>query len=449
MKRRDFLGATLSMAGLAACDNNGVKAPSGQGNVHAREGSTEETADLLSDEDHLDTVMLEIAALANTDVQVLLDESSQITTRSEILPNAMTPTFSVPPVSEALRLRLSGRKYSLLEQSEKPLPVWPEPNRAPDYLHLTGFGNPASNFTISSDHLRTLAARNSFEIRRSDPVVVFGLRGCNLEDGASEATWSPEHKVSLSTPNHLELRCLIGLWRQGDGQIALFKSATVPSAQNIYMVLSEQGAGTSLLPTGLYNLRRGNHKASKPARVQRGALIMQDEYAVLRTAAELTYDPFLPTTAWTRGAAHNIHAAGLSRDFDSAGCQVIEGTYLKPTRLRAQGAWDTFRRYAGTVDAAGAEPPSTDQALFQYMLLTGQELALVDQGGERFGQEYQPLRFGSSGVRVAALEDLLISKHSKKVSGIKASGRFDMLTTFGVLIENKPKLGDFGSHISF
>jgi len=242
----------------------------------------------------------------------------------------------------------------------------------------------------------------------------------------------------VETPTHLAPKCLVGLWRPADGQIALFRSSTVPAAHNMYAGLAVQGYGTCLLPTGLYQYVRGNHKAKYPKSIQRGALrINHDAYAVLRTAAELTYDPYLPTTAWTRGAAHNIHAAGLSDMFDSAGGQVVHGTYVRPERLKTKGAWDTFRRFAGTVDETGAAPPATAQANYQYMLLTGLEAALAYHGGADFEAGYSPLRFGSSGQKVADLQAQLITNHGSAVKGLAANGTFDMRTSFGVLLENK------------
>jgi hypothetical protein len=439
MKRRDFLMMSAAVAGLGACGQTSVAdAPV--------EAAPEVAAappvdpDALTVEELEETALLEIeelAALGITEIETVLAEGTKFSTKSVLTPNSMSTAFPVPPLTDELRAAFAARKYWDVPTPDRPVPVWPALNKAPDYIHLAGYALAAPEFTLSSDLLARLAERNAFAINAAGPVVVFGLRGCRMVTGGEEAGWASEHAVVVETPTHLAPKCLVGLWRPADGQIALFRSSTVPAAHNMYASLAEQGNGTSLLPTGLYQYMRGDHKASKPKSIQRGALRMNDSYAVLRTAAELTYDPFLPTTAWTRGAAHNIHAAGLSDIFDSAGCQVVHGTYIKPERLKTKGAWDAFRRFAGTVDETGAAPPATAQKNYQYMLLTGLEAALAYHGGADFEAGYSPLRFGSSGQKVADLQAQLITNHGSAVKGLPANGTFDMLTSFGVLLENK------------
>ena len=71
------------------------------------------------------------------------------------------------------------------------------------------------------------------------------------------------------------------------------------------------------------------------------------------------------------------------------------------------------------------------------MLLTGLEAALAYHGGADFEAGYSPLRFGSSGQKVADLQAQLIINHGSAVKGLAANGMFDMRTSFGVLLENK------------
>ena len=447
MKRRTFLALSTATVGISACGHSRQTRDNETMASLVTTPSLAEGLDMLTDDQTVDTALQEIEALGAIEIEAILGDGSAISTRSILTPDKMAPLFPVPPITEELRASLLGRKYWALPEAERPNTTWPDARRSPDYLHFADFPLTAPKFTLSADVLQLLAARNAFDLRADDPVVVFGLRGCRMQIDANEAVWAPEHALIASTPTHLEKGCVIGLWRPADGQIALFKSSTVPSARYIFIALPQQGAGTSLLPTGLYNYARGDHLASKPKSIQRGALQMQDTYAVLRTAAEMVYDPFLATTAWTRGAGHNIHAAGRSHDFDSAGCQVVEGTYLKPERLKTTGAWDTFRKFAGTIDETGAAPPATAQRRFQYMLLTGLEAALAYHGGAAFEAAYRPLRFGSSGSRVAELQEALIANHGRAVESLKASGRFDIQTTFAALLENKFEMGDFGSHV--
>ena len=300
---------------------------------------------------------------------------------------------------------------------------------------------------MTADLLALLADRNSFALRTEDPVMVFGLRGCGLPAGMSASGWVAGQELTVSAPTHLKLGCTIGLWRRSDGMIALFRAGTVPAVHYMFMGLAVGGSGTSLMPTGFYEYMRGDHWASKPASIQRGALLIQGQYPVLRTAATLSYNPFLETTAWTRGAGHNIHAAGPYDAYWSAGCQVIEGDYVKPERVRTTGAWRPFRLMAGTVDTAG-QPPTDGQKKFQYMLLTGQEAALAYHGTSGFSETYRPLRFGSAGKRVAALQARFLEDHGNAVQGLKETGQFDMVTSFAALIDSKVSQGDFATPIA-
>lgn len=375
------------------------------------------------------------------------DAAGQPFIRSVLTPDKVDAVFPNPPVTEELLAVLRGQKYWKLPPEQRETPIWPAVTSAPDYLHLAPFAAPPETFVLDADLLAFLADRNSFALRAEDPVMVFGLRGCNLPAGTNTTGWVSEQELTVSTPTHLKLGCTMGIWRRAHGMIALFRAGTVPAVHYMFMGLAAGGSGISLLPTGLYEYLRGDHWAGKPTSIQRGALLIQDRYPVLRTAATLSYNPFLETTAWTRGGGHNIHAAGPYDAYWSAGCQVIEGNYVNPERIRTTGAWRPFRLMAGTVDTSG-QPPAGGQKNFQYMLLTGQEAALAYHGAAGFAETYQPLRFGSSGARVAALQARFLEDHGSAVQGLKETGRFDMATSFGALIDSKVSQGDFATPIA-
>lgn len=73
---------------------------------------------------------------------------------------------------------------------------------------------------------------------------------------------------------------------------------------------------------------------------------------------------------------------------------------------------------------------------------------LACHGAAGFAETYQPLRFGSSGARVAALQARFLEDHGSAVQGLKETGRFDMATSFGALIDSKVSQGDFATPIA-
>lgn len=442
MDRRVFSKAALASFGLALT-----------GRAHGEPVQGSEPP--VPDEEWLDTVLAEIEALNGRIVEGLSssepqpdnvdDDPGGIVMKSVILPGSMVASFATPPLSPETVETIRGQSFWKLAEEARPAVGWPDGSRAPDYLPLTGFAAPPSSFAVSGPLLSFLASRNDFPLTSETGIVVFGLRGCRLEGTDTHAEWASEHRLQVASPSHLVASCIVGLWRRSDDAVAVFSASTVPSAHNMFASLVVQGAGTSLLPSGCYRYQRGSHRASKPGRIQRGALLITSKYAVLRTAAELFYDPFKDTTAWTEGAAHNIHAAGMSSIFDSAGCQVVHGNYVSPDRLQARGAWKVFRELAGTADASGSTP-SGGQTAFRYMLLTGLEAALAWEGSQAFTDGYRPLRPGSKGPRVKALQERLMEAQPLGPIG-RADGDFGINTTWAALIAAKETYNDHATHV--
>lgn len=446
MQRRRFL-KLAGAAGLAAGSAPGWPlAALAEETAAADEDGAFDLDVMLSEIETLGEGMLETVVPATVVSVAEQDAQGNPVVRSVMTPDAMSAVFPNPPVTPELLALLKAQKYWHLPEAERETPVWPAVTSAPDYLHLAPYAAPEGGFVLDGELLSLLAERNGFALETGAPVIVFGLRGCRLPEGVSATGWVDEQALSVAAPTHLKLDCVMGLWRPADGKVAVFRAGTVPAVHYMFMGLAVGGTGTSLLPTGLYDYKRGDHWRSKPKSIQRGALIMQSDYPVLRTAASLSYNPFLPTTAWTRGGAHNIHAAGPYDAYWSAGCQVVEGDYVKPERMRTTGAWRDFRLMAGTVDADG-QPPAGGQTAFQYMLLTGQEAALAWEGASGFAETYRPLRFGATGERVAALQARLMEDHGGAVAGLRESGVFDMATSFAALIDSKVSQGDFASPV--
>jgi hypothetical protein len=353
--------------------------------------------------------------------------------------------WNAPPLTPELTEVLRNARYWSVPETSRPAPVWAAGPQAPDYQHLDEFAPPQAEFELTAATLAFLAERNAFVFRDRQSVRIFALRGCSLADDAEDVPWASAHRVQLATPDHLSCKCLLGVWRQGDGQIALFRSSTVPAVSNMFKSLRTEGAGASLLPTGLYRYRAGSHKRTSPTAIQRGALLIEGEYVVLRTPDDLSYNPFQPNDIWTRGAAHNIHSAGVwSRPdvYDSAGCQVVRGGYTTD-RLRAEGSWARFREAAGLVGADGAAvaPEAAGEGSYDYMLLTGQEAALHASGSNEFISEYRRIRPGSSGDAVRAEKQRL--RITLPNTPLSDTDRFDMWTAFATLMEQKRLIDEY------
>jgi hypothetical protein len=390
----------------------------------------------------LDEVLSEIEATANQQLEMIGGAEFVSDYRSVLDLKKMKADFPVPPLDAKRIAEIRARRYSAVPVADRPLHSWPAADRAPDYAHLAVLPLKAPAFTLSAGVLRLLAQRNSFGLTKtSRPVIVFGLRGCRIADGAPSHPWAKEHALEAASPSHLSSSCVLGLWRTADDHIAVYRASTVPAVAHMYMSLGERGVGASLLPTGLYNYSVGTHLASKPKSIQRGALRIASGYVVLRTAKDLSYDPYADTTAWTRGEAHNIHAGGAADVFSCAGCQVVPGGYSGEGRSVATGQWSTFQTAAGLVDANDSKPS------FLYMLLTGQEAALAFHGGAAFENGYYRLRPGSSGGDVADLQKRLIKDHPGAVPGLSANGSFDLRTSFAALIDRENQTEEYTSPV--
>lgn len=438
MRRRTFLAGATGAASLLSFGSH----------AHAQELDADVEADIL------ETVLGEVrawggrtlSAIGGQPPQPAVGASAEIT-RSMI---SRGRDYVVPRLTPELRERLSVRYWDSPSREE---PQWLEMDKQPDYRHLAGYAQPPESFTLNAEVLEFLAARNAFVYRDARPVRLFGLRGCILPGNALESDWAREHTLQRLAPNHVNPRCTMGIWRVSDGQIRLFRSSTVPQAANMAAALLQDGWGASLLPTGFYRYRLGTHNAGTP-RPQAGALKHDESsYVVLRTTRDLVYDVFSPVDVWTLGSNHNIHAAGMdwaNPRYDSSGCQVVHGKYT-PNRLYTEGAWSTYRREAGLVgeDGLAAADESQGQGTFDYMLLTGLEAALAQQGARDFMDGYHPLRPGSSGPRVVAAQTRLFAKFPRVLGrpAGRADGMFGPTTAFAALSEHKENEGEYLSTV--
>ncbi len=422
MKRRAFLSSALAATLLA------------RANAQVPDPDDSDTEELLS----------EIEALGLTERTTIGAVSFDSDTKAVIRQEGVRSEGYLPRLTSADIAAIRANDY--WKKSDRPAPSWPKDERAPDYAHLEPLGRPEPAFTLTADVLKTLADRNAFSLA-ARPVTLFGLRGCRILDVLPGETWSPSVRLEAIRPDHVSSRCVIGLWRRSDDHLRVFRASTVPAVRHVYSALATGGYGASLLPTGLYVYRTGDHLGAYPNRIQRGALRIQSDYAVLRTVRNLTFDPYEETTFWSNGAAHNIHAGGAAERFSCAGCQVIPGGYGGADRMISQGDWARFQRDAGLRRADGSFAPEGSLPAFDYMLLTGEEAALAAAAQPAFLNGYRRLRPGSSGSAVTRLQKRLITRHGSRISGLRDDGRFGLMTSMGVLLESKRTTREYASPI--
>jgi hypothetical protein len=294
----------------------------------------------------------------------------------------------------------------------RPSATWPSDNVSFDYAHLVGQPNSEAPFNLTHDVLEQVLALNAFRPDLQRPRVLFGIRGCVLPNNANRADFAASHAVQVTRPNHLDPRCLIGVWDVANKVLALFKASTVPNVDLMEKQI-EGALGCNMMPTGLHQYLVGAHRApSQPA-----AFRQKTPLWVMRTKKQLLYATNDSDTVWDdlNGSLpfDNIHAAMLSSRtkppfFSSAGCQVVAGAYdgnRAPT-----GAWAEFRKAAGLahpISFTGGSASRDDGKPFDDVLITGKEAQMVASGQ---GAATRCLRFGASGDAVKALQDALIAQ---------------------------------------
>lgn len=293
--------------------------------------------------------------------------------------------------------------------SERPSPHWPSDDVSFDYRPLAGFAAAGTEFELSGETLKVLADRNAFDLGES-PIILFGLRGCTVSSGKDYSSASSKHRVVTTRPDHLNMKCLIGVWNRSDDTLSLCRGSTVPNVD--LMDAYVRGAvGCNMLPTGVHRYKVGPHRGNR----QPGAFRQQQPLWVLRSPKSRSYAANDRSAIWDDLNGNlpfdNIHAAILNYRakppfFSSAGCQVIAGRYKNGVPI---GAWANFRQDAGLVHppvithgSRGAT--SDDGRTFTYFLLTGDEASLITS---RPDLEFRALRYGSSGPAVEALQEKL------------------------------------------
>ncbi len=285
--------------------------------------------------------------------------------------------------------------------------LWPLDANSVDYAHLPLDEGPRAPFVLTGAVLARLAALNRFPLIRND-VVLFGLRGCLLAEG-DHTEPSPTVTLLEARPDHVRLRCVIGVWRRSTGLVSVFSGSTVPNA-NFLTAYVAGGANANLLPTGCYPFVSGEHNG-KPGMFRMAA-------SMIRVVRPTVGSPVVTVTNrdefdGPRAIPDNLHPAfkpNAGVEFSSAGCQTVKGSFWDGRHFPP---WSLYRSHAGAPKHG---------VWFDYMLLTGAEARRVavdphDTGVTR-------TRYGSQGSDVEALQALL---------GVRVDGDFGVGTQ-GALI---------------
>ena len=322
------------------------------------------------------------------------------------------------------------------------LPLWPTAARNADLRHLDGAPRlPEASFLLTPRVLETLRRANAFNTLPGAGVIVFGLRGAMLADPSDAGRETTSVRLIEATPDHLNLRCVIGVWRQAGGRSSLtaYPASTVPNADQLELATRRRGRAVSnVLPTGLHRRTVWTHGEGS----QIGALRhdLDAQACVLRVArtgdgpGELVADGWWDLRRRADGSDSrttvfdNVHAGMFENfcqgpKFSSAGCCVIPGRY--PTPTTPQGLWADFflrlekpmEQLAACVkksryDAQPGERGPDCRFPIDFMLLTGREACLAAGLGDNdYRARFSRLRYGS-GVRPG--EDVSIDADDRR-----------------------------------
>lgn len=344
--------------------------------------------------------------------------------------------------------------------------------------------NPDLQFRLTATVLQSLCSSNDYApvVRAEDAAlsrgrlasgsnkVLFGIRGCVLVgEGPQRGT---SLRLLESEPNHKNMRCVLGVWDTESDELFAFDGSTTPN--QVYVLGQALHLGdyaqsnddhaqitrlvrafgkcdvrvpdlataidrlhANLPPTGLHTVVVGPHlrnwrpKPNSPCDPRQPAVFTQHSlYPTLRAFGQegVTEVGYSFASTWDtlpRSYGNNIHAAypkGSFADYDSAGCQVIEGYHAQynpgarrdAPSVEAQGQFRAFRIAAGLSETPrfvrtpqtwndSIETHDDGNLFFAYLLTTGRELRLHAVTPGTSIEQLRRLRIGSQGPKVREL----------------------------------------------
>jgi hypothetical protein len=272
-------------------------------------------------------------------------------------------------------------------------------------------------FALDAAALERLFAIWNIPVPRAN-LVLFALRG-SLPHPAPKG-WAKAVTLETVTPDHVHMRCTVGIWDRKTGRIFAAPGSTVPHRDNVLKAAARKGVmkgrGTNQLEPGYYtDLTKGEHLQGKPAG---HAALRQTGYRFYRRA-HLNKKGALLTSLYTDhdplyfgNPYDNMHCAWNpnpdAAGFRSSGCVVIAGWPHSPRLPDAKpnsGAWKTFH------DLIYAAPQKT----FPLLLLPAKDAAATLTKKSPSPQ----LVFGSEGEAVKTLQKKLAAKglYSGRING--------------------------------
>ncbi len=307
---------------------------------------------------------------------------------------------------------------------------------------------PLPRLTLDDDALTRLFTLWNIPLPATG-LVLFALRGAvplespghgeeGAESGAKEGAeedaqgdgWRRRATLELMRPDHIHMRCTLGIWNRATRHLFVARGSTVPHRDNVLKAAARTGAmkgrGTNQLEPGYYtDLTKGEHLQGKP---QGHAALRQTGYRFYRRAhlghladnGTVANGPDGPRDAlytardplFFGNPYDNLHCAWNNDPdgpgFRSAGCLVVAGWPHSPRLPDArpnQGAWKTFH------DLIYAAPQDT----FPLLLLPAQEAAEALASPENHDALSPPsaaprLVYGSEGEVVKALQRRLYAQ---------------------------------------
>ena len=319
----------------------------------------------------------------------------------------------------AARQQLVARIATWAGEPAPTAPVWPSYEKSLDFIPDVGDSPADASVTVNGEVLNRLLARFGFLAGRNQRLLV-SIRGATPIDPQQAGAFSSAAVLRRVTPDHLNLRCSVGVWDRSANQVCFFPGSTIPEFTHMRVNLGHIG-GCNISPLGLYDFAVGLHTPRKKYK-QPGAFLQAREVFVLRTTHNAAYDVSDPDCFWDRGwLGNDIHSAIFTHDhpkYSSAGCIVIRGFYDKAGWV-PQGSYAAFRLAAGLSPRATPSADLTspeDGHRFQNLLLSFTDLyneANGVYGARRF------LRYGASGPDVARLQARI---------GVAPNGAFDANT---------------------
>lgn len=288
-----------------------------------------------------------------------------------------------------------------------------------------------SLFTLDDTALTRLFAHWHVAVPATD-LVLFALRGAvpvtpatgdtHGANGADGSEWTRRATLALVTPDHIHMRCTLGIWNRATQRLFVARGSTVPHRDQVLKAAARtgvmKGRGTNQLEPGFYtDLTKGEHLQGKP---QGHAALRQTGFRFYRRAhlADRAHENRHTVNGgplYTAGDPlffgnpyDNLHCAWNidpeAPGFRSAGCLVVAGWPHSPRLPDAspnRGAWKTFH------DLIYAAPQQT----FPLLLLPAEEAAAALAAPATADATAEPaLLYGSAGEAVKALQRRLAAR---------------------------------------